>query len=129
LAEPGVGLKCTYNSAADAGPPVPPIGGHVTPATPIGQQHTPITPPTMVGLIVVPITAAMVSNNDDGVVFTYTFFVKMRVWLIFDQERFGFYVESVLEFLRRNSRAAFSPPKRFVCEVGQGMVVCLTIQN
>jgi hypothetical protein len=32
----------------------------------------------MVGLIVVPITAAMVSNNDDGVVFTYTFFVKMR---------------------------------------------------
>ncbi len=73
-----VGLKGTYNSAADAGPPVPPIGGHVTPATPIGQQHTPITPPTMVGLIVVPITAAMVSNNDDGVVFTYTFFVKMR---------------------------------------------------
>ena len=118
--EPGVGLKCTYNSAADAIRRWLLGGLHATPATPIGQQHTPTASPAMVGLIVVPIKAAMVSNNDDGVVFTYTFFVKMRVWLIFDKERFGFYVESVLEFLRRNSRAAFSPPCsnwRFVCEV------------
>ena len=72
--EPGGRFEVHLQFGRRRRPPTPPIGGHATPATPIGQQHTPATPPTMVGPIVVPITAAMVSNNETEL-FSLTLFL------------------------------------------------------